>query len=101
MSKLINKFNIITVVIGIIAALLCGSYTHKVFAADTSQYTAIARVYARGTTCGGWDITLFETSDHEVWEWDGYIESDNVTLIMGNNGTPDYIYDDIIIDVIE
>lgn len=47
------------------------------------------------------DVTVFETPDGNIWANYGYTESQNVILIMDNNGTPEGVTDDIIIGVIE
>ena len=48
-----------------------------------------------------WAGTLFQSEDGNVWAVDGDHYHGDVVLVMSNNGTPDYIYDDRIIAVIE
>lgn len=47
------------------------------------------------------DVTVFETSDGNIWANYGYTESKNVILVMDNNGTPEVVTDDIIIGVMK
>ena len=48
-----------------------------------------------------WAGTLFQSEDGNVWAVDDDHYHGDVVLVMSNNGTPDYIYDDRIIAVIE
>lgn len=44
------------------------------------------------------EVTMFNGESSEFYGAEDWFEGDFVALIMSDNGTPDYIYDDMIID---
>ena len=49
------------------------------------------------------DVVTFDTPDGNIWcmYGHGYALGESVTVTFSDAGTPDYIYDDIVLDAVE
>ena len=100
--KLLAVINLITFFMGnVVYTPIEVAPDHGIYA--TTMYIAETEVYDMGTETIEDDeglITLVDGADH-AWEWypEDYYIGDYVSTLMDDNGTPNYIYDDIILEI--
>ena len=91
------KKNIVTItaLILIIISLVSAGAVALKMATKTNAYTRTAEgviVEVNG------EVVAVETADGHVWEFEGegYTIGQNVKVVFSNNGSPDFIKDDVI-----
>ena len=65
-----------------------------------ATYTTKAAVYSRSFSPDTGDTTTFIAPTGDLFTYDIYLEGDAAHLLMSDNGTPEDIKDDIILDVL-
>lgn len=104
LAKILTTINLITFAMGAPTHApyeLCDN--HGIYA--TTMLVANTEVYDMGTSTIEDDEGLIELVDSngEGWNYEQYPEDyypgDYVSALMDDNGTPNYIYDDIIIEL--
>ena len=85
---------IISVIIIITSLIICGAC----FAKNITRTNAYTRS-AEGTIIEvNGEVVAVETADGHIWEFEGegYTIGQNVKVVFSNNGSPDFIKDDLI-----
>ena len=85
---------IISVIIIIASLIICGTC----FAKNITRTNAYTRS-AEGTIIEvNGEVVAVETADGHIWEFEGegYAIGQNVKVVFSNNGSPDFVKDDLI-----